>query len=57
MPRWSWSAWRSTGDLTQLDKALRLRQLSRLLDQFERFATPSARREYQRLIRCERTPL
>ena len=44
-------------DLTQLDKVLRLRQLSRLLDQFERFATPSARREYQRLIRCERTPL
>ena len=44
-------------DITQLDKVLRLRQLARLSEQFERFATPSARREYQQLDRCERTPL
>ena len=44
-------------NITQLDKVLRLRQLARLSEQFERFATPSARREYQQLDRCERTPL
>jgi hypothetical protein len=44
-------------DLTQLDKLLRLRQLARLQVQFDRHASPSARRELERLARCEKTPL
>lgn len=43
--------------LAQLDKLVRLRQLARLQDQFERFADATARRDYERINRCERTPL
>lgn len=41
----------------RLAKVLRLRQLARLLDQFERHAAAQSRRDYQRLTRCENTPL
>ena len=43
--------------LTQLDKLLRMRQLARLREQFERHASPQARQEFERLNRCERLPL
>lgn len=41
----------------RLAKVLRLRQLARLLDQFEQHASAQHRRDYQRLTRCENTPL
>jgi hypothetical protein len=41
----------------RLAKVLRLRQLARLLDQFEQHASAQQRRDYQRLMRCENTPL
>lgn len=44
-------------DVTQLDKLLRLRQLARLQDQFERHATDEERGWYQRLQSCEGQPL
>jgi hypothetical protein len=43
--------------LTQLDKLLRMRQLARLREQFERHASLQARQEFERLSRCERLPL
>ena len=43
--------------LTQLDKLLRMRQLARVRDQFDRHASPQARQDYERLSRCERLPL
>lgn len=43
--------------LTQLDKLLRMRQLARLRNQFDRHASPQARQDYERLSRCERLPL
>lgn len=43
--------------LTQLDKLLRMRQLARLREQFERHASLQARQEFERLNRCERLPL
>lgn len=39
--------------LTQLDKLLRMRQLARLREQFERHAGTQSRQELQRLTRCE----
>ena len=44
-------------DITQIDKIRRLRQLARLLNQFERHASKQARAEYDRLMVCEQLPL
>lgn len=43
--------------LTALDKVLRLRQLARLKEQFDRHASAQARRDFERLDRCERSPV
>jgi hypothetical protein len=42
---------------TQLDRVRRLRQLARLLDQFERHASAQERADYHRLSACEKLPL
>lgn len=44
-------------DATRLDMVRRLRHLGRLLDQFERHGSQTAREEFARLTRCERLPL
>lgn len=44
-------------DITQIDKIRRLRQLARLLNQFERHASKQERAEYDRLMACEQLPL
>lgn len=43
--------------LAQLDKVRRLRELARILDQFERAASGRERVAYQRLLSCEETRL
>jgi hypothetical protein len=43
--------------LTQYDKILRLRGLARELDEFRRFASPSIKADYTRLLKCEQLPL
>lgn len=44
-------------DITQLDKVRRMRQLARLLDQFERYASTQEREWYAQLLGCEQQPL
>ncbi|MEJ2649956.1 MAG: hypothetical protein P8016_16295 [Sedimentisphaerales bacterium] len=43
--------------LTQYDKILRLRGLARELNEFRRFASPSIKADYTRLLKCEQLPL